>query len=213
MRDFSIERDRMVDTQLAARGIRDEAVLDAMRTVPRERFVPSRLADCAYDDTALPIEADQTISQPYVVALMTECVQPKQGDKALEIGTGSGYAAAVLSLIVASVYTIERHEVLAEVARRRLAEMHYHNVHVRTGDGTLGWPEEAPFDVIIVTAAGRHVPKPLRDQLRVGGRLVMPVGSSYSGQELVRVTRVAEDRYQEENFGEVQFVPLVGAQA
>ena len=213
MLDFSIERQRMVEQQIASRGIKDAAVLRAMGAVAREKFLPIRLAEFAYQDTPLPIEAGQTISQPYVVALMIECVAPKPHDKALEIGTGSGYAAAVLSQIVDSVYTVERHEELATIARRRLAELHYDTIQVRTGDGTLGWPEHAPYDVIIVAAGGPQIPKPLLEQLRVGGRLVMPVGSSSSrGQELIRVTRVAEERYEEENLGEVQFVPLIGAQ-
>jgi len=213
MQDFSIERQRMVTTQIASRGIKDAAVLHAMGAVAREPFLPIRLAEFAYQDTPLPIEAGQTISQPYIVALMIECVEAKPHEKALEIGTGSGYAAAVLSRIVDSVYTVERHEELATIARRRLSELHYDNIHVLTGDGTLGWPEHAPYDVIIVTAGGPQIPKPLLEQLRVGGRLVIPVGSSSSrAQQLIRVTRVTEDQYEEENLGDVQFVLLIGAE-
>ncbi len=213
MQDFSVKRQRMVTTQIASRGIEDAAVLHAMGVVPREKFLPIRLAEFAYQDTPLPIEAGQTISQPYIVALMIECVEAKPGEKALEIGTGSGYAAAVLSRIADSVYTVERHEELAAIARQRFAELHFDNIHVLTADGTLGWPEHAPYDVIIVTAGGPQIPKPLLEQLRVGGRLVIPVGSSSSrAQQLIRVTRVTEDQYDEENLGDVQFVPLIGAE-
>ncbi|MBI2015730.1 MAG: protein-L-isoaspartate(D-aspartate) O-methyltransferase [Candidatus Rokubacteria bacterium] len=200
----------MVETQIAARGVRNPAVLEAMRRVPRERFVPAHLAELAYTDEPLPIGEDQTISQPYIVAAMIEAAQPRPGDRALEIGTGSGYSAAVLATIVAEVYTVERLAGLAESAGRRLAELGYANVHVRQANGTLGWPEHAPFDVIIVTAGGPRVPRPLLEQLAAGGRLVMPVGSWRLGQRLMRVTRTGEDTYHHEGLEDVAFVPLIG---
>jgi len=209
---FDDARRRMVETQLARRGVRDPAVLAAMGMVPRETFVPAPLAADAYDDGPLPIGEGQTISQPYIVALMTEALRLASGDRVLEIGTGSGYAAAVLAEIAAEVYTIERLAPLAESARRRLAELGYATVHVRCGDGTLGWPEHAPYDAIVVTAGGPEVPKALLDQLAVGGRLVMPVGGSPRAQHLVRVVRRATDDYGYEDLGDVAFVPLIGAE-
>jgi protein-L-isoaspartate(D-aspartate) O-methyltransferase len=202
----------MVETQIAGRGIRDSWVLHAMRTVPRERFIPPSLEEAAYDDGPLPIGEGQTISQPYIVALMTEAVQPRPGDRALEIGTGSGYAAAVLATIVSEVYTVERLGPLADGARRDLAALGYRNVHVLHADGTLGWPEHAPYDAIIVTAGGPFVPPPLLEQLAIGGRLIMPVGSVARFQRLVRVTRMAADKYAREELEEVAFVPLIGEQ-
>ena len=181
-------RQRMIE-QFVARGIRDEAVLAAMRMVPREAFIAGEMAEFAYDDAPLPIDAGQTISQPYIVAAMTAALEPKPGDRVLEIGTGSGYAAAVLSRIAAQVYTIERHAELAEAAARRLRELGYDNVHVHHGDGTLGWPEHAPYDAIVVAAGGPGIPQPLLEQLAVGGRLVIPVGPTPRAQELVRVRR------------------------
>lgn len=210
MSGFATQRDGMVETQIAARGVRNPAVLEAMRLVPRERFVPAHLAELAYTDEPLPIGEDQTISQPYIVAAMIDAARPRPGDRALEIGTGSGYSAAVLATIVAEVYTVERLAGLAESAGRRLAELGYANVHVRQADGTLGWPEHAPFDVIIVTAGGPRVPRPLLEQLAVGGRLVMPVGSRQLGQRLMRVTRTGEDTYHHEGLEDVAFVPLIG---
>jgi len=209
-RDFRDERERMVEIQIAARGIRDPWVLHAMRTVPRERFVPASLQESAYDDGPLPIGEGQTISQPYIVARMTETVEPRPGDRALEIGTGSGYAAAVLATIVSEVYTIERLGGLADTAGRRLAALGYRNVHVRCGDGTLGWPEHAPYDAIIVTAGGPFVPSSLLEQLAIGGRLIMPVGSTLRFQQLVRVTRLTADTYRREELEGVAFVPLIG---
>jgi protein-L-isoaspartate(D-aspartate) O-methyltransferase len=202
----------MVATQLIARGIRDPAVLRAMETVPREAFVSPTQADFAYADEPLPIGQGQTISQPYVVAAMIEAVRPGPGDRALEVGTGSGYAAAVLASIVDAVYTIERLAGLAEAARGRLADLGYRNVHVRHGDGTLGWPEHSPYDVIIVTASGPRVPESLLEQLAIGGRLIMPVGESLASQRLVRVVRVSADRYEHEELDPVTFVPLIGAE-
>ncbi|HWN39649.1 MAG TPA: protein-L-isoaspartate(D-aspartate) O-methyltransferase, partial [Gammaproteobacteria bacterium] len=192
-------------------GIRDPAVMRAMRSVPRDRFVPKELIEFAYDDTPLPIDADQTISQPYIVALMADALELEPHDKALEIGTGSGYAAAILGAITAHVYTIERHETLCIRARTVLEELGFDNVHVRCGDGTKGWPEEAPFDAIAVTAGGPVVPKSLREQLAVGGRLVIPVGDA-GVQRLKRVWRTGEDEFEEEDFGPVRFVPLIGAE-
>jgi protein-L-isoaspartate(D-aspartate) O-methyltransferase len=202
----------MVEIQIAARGIRDPLVLDAMRRVPREAFVPERLRPFAYEDGPLSIGEGQTISQPYIVAVMTEAAQLKPGGRALEIGTGSGYGAAVLAGIAAEVYTIERLAGLAESARRRLAELGYHNVHVLLGDGTLGWPEHAPYDAIVVTAEGPRVPPALLDQLAIGGRLVMPVGGESRFQRLVRVRRKGTDDYDYEDLEEVAFVPLIGAE-
>jgi protein-L-isoaspartate(D-aspartate) O-methyltransferase len=209
---FAGERERMVEGQIAARGVRDPAVLAAMRKVPRECFVSSAQADAAYEDGPLPIGEGQTISQPYVVAVMTEALRLRPGDRVLEIGTGSGYAAAVLAVIVADVYTIERIASLAERARARLAELGYANVHVRHGDGSLGWPEHAPYDAIVVTAGGPDVPASLLRQLAVGGRLVMPVGRLPHVQRLVRVVRTGEEAWDREGLEEVSFVPLVGAE-
>jgi protein-L-isoaspartate(D-aspartate) O-methyltransferase len=213
MADTSVLRKNMVRQQIAARGVMDEKVLDGMRMVPREAFLPDELAEFAYEDTPLPIEEGQTISQPYIVALMIAAIDPRPGDRVLEIGTGSGYAAAVLSRVVGHVYTIERHEALAEHARRRLRALGYGNVEVLHGDGSLGWPEHAPYDGIIVTAGGPYVPRQLRDQLAVGGHLVIPIGADPRLQHLVRVTRVTPDQFDEEDLGEVRFVPLVGEDA
>jgi protein-L-isoaspartate(D-aspartate) O-methyltransferase len=205
-------RGRMVDFQIAARGVRDPAVLAAMRRVPREAFVAERLACYAYDDEPLPIGEGQTISQPYIVARMTEALRLASRDRVLEIGTGSGYSAAVLAEIVTEVYTVERLPDLAEAAERRLADLGYLNVHVRQGDGSLGWAEHAPYDAIVVTAGGPEVPRSLLQQLAIGGRLVMPVGPQQRFQRLVRVTRTGPDTYEREMLEEVAFVPLVGAE-
>ncbi|MFY9821304.1 MAG: protein-L-isoaspartate(D-aspartate) O-methyltransferase [Thermoanaerobaculia bacterium] len=209
--DFQTLRNRMVDRQIAGRGVRDPRVLEAMRTVPREAFVPENLAEYAYDDSPLPIGEEQTISQPYVVALMAEALEVGPEDKVLEIGAGSGYAAAVLSRLGREVYAVERHESLAREAGERLARLGYASVHVRHGDGTLGWPEHAPYDAIVVAAGGPDVPPALLGQLAQGGRLVIPVGPDPSTQDLVRVRR-AEGGDVRENLGAVRFVPLIGAQ-
>jgi protein-L-isoaspartate(D-aspartate) O-methyltransferase len=201
----------MIDYQLAARGLHDQSVLDAVNAVPREEFVPTDLVEFAYSDAPLPIAASQTISQPYIVALMTAALELKPGERALEVGTGSGYAAAVLAEIATDVYTIERHKILADTARSRLEELGYRNVQVLFGDGTLGWPEHAPFDAIVVAAGGPDVPESLKKQLAIGGRLVIPVGSSIHTQTLLRVRRISENEYQEEDLGGVRFVPLIGA--
>jgi protein-L-isoaspartate(D-aspartate) O-methyltransferase len=211
-RDFRVEREQMVEDQIASRGIRDPSVLHAMRTVPRERFVAESQQDQAYGDGPLPIGDGQTISQPYIVALMTEAVEPRPGDRALEVGTGSGYAAAVLATIVAEVYTVERLGNLARIARTRLACLGYRNVHVLESDGTLGWPEHAPYDAIIVTAGGPRVPPALLEQLGIGGRLIMPVGSAHRFQHLVHVTRTGTETYEQKDLEDVAFVPLIGQQ-
>jgi protein-L-isoaspartate(D-aspartate) O-methyltransferase len=210
MTDHAAARRRMVETQLVPRGIRHPTVLRAMATVPRERFVPGLDAPDAYEDSALPIGHAQTISQPYIVALMLEAIAPESTDRVLEIGTGSGYATAVLAELVAEVYTVERLGMLAAAARARLGELGYRNVRVLEGDGTLGWPEHAPYDGIVVTAGAPDVPAPLLPQLRLGGHLVVPVGSTPRSQDLVRVTRRAPDEYARESLGPVAFVPLIG---
>jgi protein-L-isoaspartate(D-aspartate) O-methyltransferase len=210
--DLAPARMRMVELQLEGRGIADPRVLDAMRAVPRERFLPERLAEFAYDDRPLPIGENQTISQPYIVALMAEAAQLAPGDRALEIGTGLGYAAAVFSRIAREVFTVERRAALAEAARERLAELGFENVRVMHGDGTKGWPEFAPYDAIIVAASGPEIPRSLRDQLRIGGRLVIPVGDETQFQELKRITRTGPATFEETNLGPVAFVPLIGAE-
>ena len=210
MSDYSKLRERMVKRQIAGRGVRSVPVLDAMRKVPRERFLPRGQGVFAYDDSPLPIGDGQTISQPYIVAYMAESLALAGGEKVLEIGTGSGYAAAVLAEIAAEVYTIERIEGLASMARTVLGDLGYMNVHVRCGDGTLGWPEEAPYDGIVVSAGGPDVPDTLKHQLKTGGRLVIPVGRSKAYQELIRVTRIAENDFETEDLLPVRFVPLVG---
>jgi protein-L-isoaspartate(D-aspartate) O-methyltransferase len=187
---FQAERDRMVEHQLVGRGILDERVLRAMRSVPRERFVDARLASFAYDDSPLPIEAGQTISQPFMVAWMIEAAEVGPGDHVLEVGAGSGYASAVLGQVARTVHAIERHELLTRSARERLDALGCANIHLRTGDGTLGWPEAGPFDAILVAAAGPEVPAPLKEQLRIGGRLLMPLDVGGHGtQQLLKVVR------------------------
>ena len=201
-------RERMVETQIAARGIRDPRVLAAMRKVPRHLFVDEALKDQAYGDYPLPIGEGQTISQPYIVALMTEALELKGPEKVLEVGTGSGYQAAILAELARWVYSIERYPSLAYQAKRTLERLGYNNVIIRVGDGTKGWPEAAPFDAIIVTAAGPKIPEPLLEQLKDGGRLVMPVGDEWS-QYLIKVTKKGDKLYKE-NLGAVRFVKLVG---
>jgi protein-L-isoaspartate(D-aspartate) O-methyltransferase len=210
LRSFPSLRAEMVERNIIARGVRDQLVLDAMRKVPRELFLPKNLSEFAYEDSPLPIAGEQTISQPYIVAFMAEALMLKGGEKVLEIGAGSGYAAAVLSVIAADVYTVERLGQLADKAAATLAELGYDNVHVLHGDGTRGWPEHAPYDAIVVAAGGPQVPESLKEQLKIGGRLVMPVGADQRTQELVRVTRVSRNEYRSEDIADVRFVPLIG---
>ena len=210
--EFIHLRKEMVERQLAGRGIQDEAVLEAMRTVRREAFVPGDLQEFAYRDAPLPIGEEQTISQPHVVARMAEALELSPTDRVLDVGTGSGYAAAVLSRIAQAVYTVERHESLARAARERFRRLGYDNIEVRHRDGTLGWPEHAPFEGITVAAAGPEVPEPLLEQLAVGGRLVMPTGEAGRFQKLVCVRRTGKAEYEREQLGEVRFVPLIGAE-
>ena len=201
----------MVERQIAARGVVGKRLLEAMRTVPREAFVPDHLREFAYEDAPLSIEADQTISQPYIVAVMIEAARLGPDGKVLEIGAGSGYAAAVMSRVAGRVYAIERHQELADLAAERMKRLGYGNVVVRHGDGSKGWPEEAPFDAILAAASGPDVPDVLLRQLAVGGRLVMPIGEPQAVQTLVAVTRSGEDRFDTEDLGPVRFVPLIGA--
>jgi len=201
----------MVRAQLAKRGITDVRVLAALERVPREEFVAPHLAQEAYEDAPLPIGEGQTISQPYIVAFTVASLGLGGDERVLEVGTGSGYAAAVLSLLARSVYSVERVPTLATTAGVRLARLGYDNVQVSCSDGSLGWPEHAPYDAIAVAAVGPQVPSALLEQLSVGGRLVMPVGPNRS-QILMRVTRIGLHRYQEEGLADVRFVPLIGAQ-
>jgi protein-L-isoaspartate(D-aspartate) O-methyltransferase len=209
--DLDNERNAMVRAQLMRRGITDSRVLDAMATVPRHLFVPPEVRAEAYGDRALPISDGQTISQPYIVALMAQALSLRPDDRVLEIGAGSGYAAAVLSQLAGEVYTIERWPALAENAERCLHNLGYMNVHVFHGDGTTGLPAYAPFDAVVVSAAAPWVPRPLREQLGEGGRLVIPVGGRHE-QILLRLTRT-NHRTHTERLGEVRFVPLVGEHA
>jgi protein-L-isoaspartate(D-aspartate) O-methyltransferase len=204
--NFQLMRQQMVDTQILPRDVRDTAVVEAMRRVPRELFVPDDMRPFAYDDRPLPIGRGQTISQPYIVAYMTQALQLEPPHSVLEIGTGSGYQAAVLASIVKQVYSIEIVSDLAETARRALAQAGYRNVEVRTANGYLGWPERAPFDRIIVTAAPPEIPQALVDQLAVGGVMVVPVGTSF--QEIVIITKTPSGVTQKRTI-EVRFVPMV----
>ena len=204
---YESAREQMVRSQIVARGINDQATLRAMRKVPRHLFVPPSYVKEAYSDRPLPIGYSQTISQPLIVAYMTELVKPSKGKKALEIGTGSGYQAAVLAEIVDTVYTIEIVKELATEAAARLKILGYKNIVVKYGDGYKGWPEHGPFDIIIVTAAADHIPQPLKDQLAEGGRLVMPVGNPAAAQELVLLTK-RNGKITEQRLEPVLFVPL-----
>jgi protein-L-isoaspartate(D-aspartate) O-methyltransferase len=206
-------RRRMVDEQLVRRGIDDPRVLEAFLDVPRDEFVPPQFAQFAYDDSPLPIGGGQTISQPYIVALTIAALSLRGGERVLEIGTGSGYAAALLGHIAAEVYTVERLESLARDARDRLRALGRHNVAVLCGDGSLGWPEHAPYDAIAVAAGGPKVPDALVAQLAIGGRLVIPVGPDVLAQQLVRVARESATRARQETLADVRFVPLIGEQA
>jgi len=210
MTDFAELREHMVERQIAARGIRDPKLLDALRQVPREEFVSPDYGHEAYGDHPLPIEAGQTISQPYIVALMIEAARVGVGDCVLEVGAGSGYAAAVIGRIAGQVIAIERKPELVAVARERLVRLNYANVTIVEGDGTRGWPEGAPYDAILVAAAGSQVPQALIDQLAPGGRLVMPVGGALWAQDLVKLTKLPDGQTKRESLGGVRFVPLIG---
>jgi protein-L-isoaspartate(D-aspartate) O-methyltransferase len=212
MSDMMQAREEMVQRQLVGRGIHDEAVLDAMRRVPREAFVGRAMREYALDDTPLPIEGGQTISQPYIVALTLQAAEIHPDDRVLEIGTGSGYAAAVLANIATHVDSVERVRELADSAQARLQRLGATRVDVHAADGTLGWPPGAPFDVIVAAASGPEVPAAWREQLAIGGRLVMPIGSRRGQQRLRKLTRVDDTTYEEKDLGAVMFVPLIGAQ-
>lgn len=206
--DYRQARREMVDRQLAARGIRDRNVLAAMETIPRHLFVSEQLRDEAYTDRPLPIDLHQTISQPYMVALMTEALELNNNDRVLEIGTGSGYQAAILAEICREVYTVEKYPELLDKAEAVFRQLGYHNIQAKVADGTFGWPEHQPYDAIVVTAGSPQVPQPLLDQLDDGGRLLIPVGGDLI-QELMKITRKGE-RFSEERLGGCQFVPLRG---
>ena len=211
MADFTARREAMIERQLVGRGITDERILDAFRSVPREAFVAPDQAGLAYGDHPLPIEAGQTISQPYIVALMIEAAGIGPGDTVLEVGAGSGYAAAVISRIAGRVVAIERQAELVAVAAERIARLGFDNVAIVEGDGTRGWPGEAPFDAILAAASGSHVPPPWVEQLATGGRIVMPVGDPGAIQSLVKVTKGAGGEHRAaEDLGAVRFVPLIG---
>jgi protein-L-isoaspartate(D-aspartate) O-methyltransferase len=210
--DVALLREDMVERQIAARGVRDRRVLAAMREIPRDRFVEPALAPRAYEDGPLAIGIGQTISQPYIVALMSEALGLVGTERVLEVGTGSGYGAAVLGRLAREVYTIERHPMLADRAASRLAGLGFCNVHVIVGDGTLGLPEQAPFEAVVVTASGPRVPPALLEQLAIGGRIVIPVGEHPDHQRLMRIDRQSRVQYAAADLGGVAFVPLVGAE-
>jgi protein-L-isoaspartate(D-aspartate) O-methyltransferase len=210
MTDYATEREAMVELQLRRRGIGEPQILDAFRAVPREQFIGAEYAHLAYGDHPLPIEANQTISQPYIVGLMIQAASIKPGDNVLEIGAGSGYAAAVISRIASKVIGIERQHDLVEVARQRLQRLGYDNVEIIEGDGTKGCRDHAPFDAILAAASGSHVPRPLVEQLAPGGRIVMPVGEPGWVQELIKVTKQEDGILKQEDLGGVRFVPLIG---
>jgi len=210
MTDFSREREAMVERQLKRRGITEQHILDAFLEVPREAFIAGNNVHLAYGDHPLPIEAGQTISQPYIVALMIQAAGIKPGDGVLEVGAGSGYAAAVISRIAGKVIGIERQHELVEVARERLQRLGYDNVEIVEGDGTKGWRDGAPYDAILAAASGSHVPRPLVEQLAPGGRIVMPVGDPGWVQQLVKVTKNDDGTLVQQDLGGVRFVPLIG---
>jgi protein-L-isoaspartate(D-aspartate) O-methyltransferase len=210
MTDYAAEREAMVERQLKRRGITEKMIIDAFLEVPREEFVSSEYAHLAYGDHPLPIEANQTISQPYIVALTIQAAGIGLRDKVLEVGGGSGYAAAVISRIAGKVIAIERQHDLVEVARERLKRLGYDNVEIVEGDGTKGCPEQAPFDAIVAAASGSHVPKAFIEQLAEGGSIVMPVGEPGWVQELVKVTKGPGGKLIQQNLGGVRFVPLIG---
>ena len=209
MVDFLGLRRRMISEQLESRGVRDENVLRAMHKIRRETFVPTNLQESAYDDRPLPIGHNQTISQPYIVAHMVEALELKGGEKVLEIGAGSGYAAAVMAEIASDVYAIERIGQLAERAAAHLIDEGYSNVHVLHSDGTKGWVEEAPFDAILVSAGAPEIPETLKNQLKIEGRMIIPVGANLGRQQLIRITRNIKGQFSEEVLTDVAFVPLI----
>jgi protein-L-isoaspartate(D-aspartate) O-methyltransferase len=210
MTDFAAEREAMVERQLKRRGIADECILKAFLEVPREAFIGAAYAHLAYGDHPLPIEAGQTISQPYIVALMIQAAGITSGSRVLEIGAGSGYAAAVMSRIAERVVGIERQHGLVEIARGRMKLLGYENVEVVEGDGTRGWPDGAPYDAILAAASGSHVPDSLLEQLAPGGSIVMPIGDPGWVQHLVEVKKAQDGTLQQSDLGEVRFVPLIG---
>lgn len=209
MINFEIEREKMVKRQLQSRDITNEKVLNAMQAIPREKFVTDGMENRAYDDSALPIGADQTISQPYVVALTIQALDPGEDDVILDIGTGSGYAAAVAAKIVKSVMSVERIESLYNFAKSNLKDAGIENVQLRHGDGARGWPEYAPYDGIMVAAASSDVPESLKDQLKAGGQLVIPVGTGLMGQQLRRYTKQDDGSFTKDNIAGVRFVPMI----
>jgi protein-L-isoaspartate(D-aspartate) O-methyltransferase len=211
---LSLDKDRqhMIERQLQRRGLKNADVLRAMKEVPREAFVPEALREHAYEDTPLPIDVGQTISQPYIVALMIDAAEVTPGDRVLEVGAGSGYAAAVLSRIAGRVYAIERHRNLAMSAAERLRRLGYHNIEVRAGDGARGWIEAAPFDAILVSASGEVIRQALKEQLDIGGVLVMPVGAMH-GQRLIKVHKSSANSYEQQDLGAVSFVPLIAGES
>lgn len=208
---YAKQRKKMVDSQIRSRGVRDERVLRAMEKIPRHLFIDEGLIDQAYNDNPLPIGEKQTISQPYIVALMTEALELKGREKVLELGTGSGYQAAILAELAERVFTVERIASLAQKARKLLESLNYYNVVIRVGDGTYGWREESPFDAIAVSAGSPSIPRMLVEQLAIGGRLVIPVGGRYS-QSLIKLTRLSEnpDDVKKEDLGGCRFVSLIG---
>jgi len=208
--DFTAQREAMVERQLKRRGITDQHILDAFLEVPREAFVSPQYAELAYGDHPLPIEAGQTISQPYIVALMIQAAGIGLRDKVLEVGAGSGYAAAIISRIAGEVVAIERQHELVGIARERIGRLGYDNIEIIEGDGTKGCPDRAPFDAILAAASGSHVPNALLDQLAQNGRIIMPLGSPGWAQELVKVTKRGDGSVERENLGGVRFVPLIG---
>lgn len=205
---YRIERERMVKTQLKKRGIRNSRVLEAFKRVPRHHFIPKKLADQAYADGPLAIGESQTISQPYMVAIMTQSAEIVPGNRVLEIGSGSGYQCAILAELGAEVYTIERIPALREQARKTLRRLNYQDIHSRAGNGTLGWEEEAPFDAILITAGAPEIPKPLLDQLVIGGRLVVPLEEDYS--QVLYIVRRSKEGFHRERGERCTFVPLIG---
>lgn len=212
MSDFASLRERMVERQIAARGLDDPALLAAFRAVPREDFISGDYADYAYQDSPLPIESGQTISQPYIVALTIYAAGIKAGDRVLEVGAGSGYAAAVIGQIADEVIAVERHHELVELAQLRMRRLGYDNVRIVEGDGTLGWPGDAPFDAIVAAASGSHVPQCWIDQLKPRGRIVMPIGNPHSVQSLIKLTMRDDGSLVQEDLGGVRFVPLIGVE-